>query len=89
MSGITKDEAMRIVTEKYLDGIDCQNPPSPQKLQSELLACVQNEFKVQNTTKDKGDKWHMPDKLSTSQLTEVLLKLYHILETPEYKDIIQ
>ena len=78
MSGITKDEAMRIVTEKYLDGIDCQNPPSPQKLQSELLACVQNEFKVQNTTKDKGDKWRMPDKLSTSQLTEVLLKLYHI-----------
>lgn len=78
MSGITKDEAMRIVTEGYLANIDISNPPSPKDLQADLLTCVQLEFKTQNAGKDKGDRWRMPDKLSTSQIAQIMLRLYNI-----------
>lgn len=74
----TKDETIKEITYEYLEKIDPANPPSPENIQGDILDEVRNAFKLENAVRDNGDKWKIPDKLSPSQITSIMLKLYDI-----------
>lgn len=74
----TKDETIKEITYEYLEKIDSANPPSPENIQGDILDEVRNAFKLENAVRDNGDKWKIPDKLSPSQITSIMLKIYDI-----------
>ena len=75
----TRDEEIREITLDYLNKINIQNPPSPAKIQEELLDAISASFQAQNTMRPKGDKWKIPDRLLTEQVAMVILHLHPVV----------
>ena len=75
----TKAETLREITEDYLEKIDLNNPPDPATIQADILDAVNLQFQLENTNRCKGSSWKIPDRLEPSQISQILLKLYHIV----------
>lgn len=75
----TLNETIRICTETYLDQIDVDNPPTPSEVEAELVTAVTEACALENQIRAKGDKLAAPKKLCSSQIANIMLKLYHIV----------
>ena len=74
----TKNETIRSVTEEYLDSIDVKHPPSPADIQGDLLDKIKNAFELENSVKEKADKWKIPDVLTPAQISDIIKVLYPV-----------
>lgn len=74
----TISDVLRVVTQQYLDQINTAAPPSPEKIESDLLTAIQLVFTQENLGLPKGAKWHIPQKLTFSQIAEIMARLYPI-----------
>lgn len=76
----TKDETLRETTAQYLAGINPVSPPDPATLQADLLADVQATFDLENAMRAKNMQWKIPDRLTQSQIADILIHLYPIVK---------
>lgn len=73
----TKDIVLRKETESYLQGITSANLPSPDKIQEDIVAQVETEYRKINATLLQGQKkWVPPDALEPAQIAMIMDKLY-------------
>lgn len=75
----TFDETLRDITKDYLARINPDNPPSPAKIKADILDATRLQIQLENTNRDKGDKWKVPNKLYPIQIAEIMLHLYKII----------
>ena len=73
-----RDEIIREITEDYLEKINPSNPPSPKQIQEDLLLLIQNQFELENVTRAKGNKLQLPQKLSASQIADIILRVHPV-----------
>ena len=74
----TINKVIRKVTREYLNTVDVNNIPSPDDIEGYILAEVKTAFDLENSIRPKGDKWKVPQKLSHSQIADILLALYPV-----------
>lgn len=74
----TKDETIRSVTIKYLDALDLSNLPGLDDLKGDLIEKTQQAFQLENSVKDKGLAWRIPDTLTPWQIASLILKIHHV-----------
>lgn len=74
----TKDETIRSVTTEYLDALDLANLPTLDDLKGDLIDATQKAFQLENSVKDKGMAWRMPDTLTPWQIAALILKIHHV-----------
>lgn len=78
VAGKTKNEVLREVTDRYIADLDLSNPPDPYTIERELLHTVKVEFDIENSTRDKFDKWKVPQTLTFAQIAVLMQALYPI-----------
>ena len=74
----TKDGLMKRVVALYLDGVDPDNAPQPEQIESEILSIWRNEVKIHNATVDKGDRYPVPSRLSNYMIAEILITVHRV-----------
>lgn len=77
---MNKDEVMRVVTQKYLDGLDKDNIPSNSQIAKELIERVREEFSLENALRVKGEKWLIPQQLTNAQIALIVRFKYSIVK---------
>lgn len=75
----TKHATIRKVTYDYLKNIDKKNIPSPETIESEILAELEEVFAAENQNKPKNKQWKCPDKLMAAQIADILYALHPII----------
>ena len=74
----TKNQVLRTTTLNYLKTLDLSNPPDAYQIESELLDKIREAFELENSVKEKGRKWMIPDNLSFSQIADIISELYPV-----------
>lgn len=75
----TKSQVYSEVTGAYLSTIDRDNPPPLETIETELLTETILAFTMENANKtDKSLKWAIPDKLTNSQIADIIIHLYPV-----------
>ena len=78
----TINDVLRSTTQDYLASLDPSNPPSPATVEAELLANVKNAFDLENSIRQKGQKWQIPTVLEFQQIAEIVAYLYPVCRIP-------
>lgn len=78
MANKSKNQVLREVTEKYLSTLDPNNPPNPTTIESGLLEAIERQFDLENSVKQKGRAWPIPQTLHFSQIAGIINYLYPI-----------
>ena len=78
MPNRTKSQVLRKTTLDYLSTLDPDNPADPATIESELLAQVEQQFDLENSVKQKGRAWPIPQSLHNSQIAEIINYLYPV-----------
>lgn len=74
----SRDLTIKKVTNDYLDSINVEYPPKPADIVGDILANTRVAFDIHNASAEKGEKWRFRHRLSPTQLTDIMLKLYPI-----------
>lgn len=72
------NEVIATQTAAYLDGIDPATPPTPQVIEAELLALVNEQIEVENLNHHKKNQIPFLKVLTHGQIARILLALHHI-----------
>lgn len=75
----TKDQTIQEITSEYLDRIQPTDNINPAIVEADILDELMNAFELENTNKDKGKRWKFMVRLITSQIADILLRLYCII----------
>ena len=78
MPNRTKSQVLRGTTLKYLSALDPDNPPDPVTIESELLEQIEQQYDLENSVKQKGRAWSIPQHLHNSQIAEIINYLYPV-----------
>lgn len=78
MPNRTKSQVLRETTLKYLSTLDTDNPPDPVTIESELLEQIEQQYDLENSVKQKGRAWPIPQHLHNSQIAEIINHLYPV-----------
>ena len=78
MPNRTKSQVLRETTLKYLSTLDIDNPPDPVTIESELLEQIEQQYDLENSVKQKGRAWPIPQHLHNSQIAEIINHLYPV-----------
>lgn len=81
-----KPQALKFITKVYLDQLDPDEYHVPEKIASELIGLIRNEFKAYNENALPRAKWQIPDGLTPELITMVMLHLHNI-KTINYADL--
>lgn len=73
------NEIMQSCTIDYLDSLDPNNIPPPDRIEAELVAKVREECLLDNAVRGKDDKLRPPTKLCAKQIADIMLRLYPIV----------
>lgn len=75
----TMSDVLRVTTEGYLDDLDRDNPPSPARIESDLLSEIRTVINAQNGMLEDGErKWKPPIALGFQQIAEIVAFLYPV-----------
>ena len=74
----TINDVLYTITLNYLETIDKSNPPSPDKIEVDLLSAIQQTFEQENVSQPKGAKWKIPLRLDFTQIAYIMAALYPI-----------
>lgn len=74
-----QNDIIRSVTKDYLDTLDAKTPPSPATIEEDLINLVNGEINVENTGRGRDNKITPLQKLTTSQIAQVMLKLHRVV----------
>lgn len=75
----TLNAILREETHKYLDNLDMNNIPTPRQIEDELFEEIRTRIITENAVRDKNERIKLPAKLSTSQIAEIMAKIYPII----------
>lgn len=78
MSNRTMNQVLRKTTLNYLSKLGPENAPDPGTIESELLEQVEKAFDLENSVKQKGRAWPIPQSLHNSQIAEIINYLYPV-----------
>ena len=78
----TINDVLRSTTKDYLASLDPSNPPEPATVEAELLTHIKNAFELENSVKQKGQKWLIPTVLEFQQIAEIVAYLYPVCRIP-------
>ena len=78
----TINDVLRSTTKDYLASLDPLNPPEPATVEAELLTHIKNAFELENSVKQKGQKWLIPTVLEFQQIAEIVAYLYPVCRIP-------
>ncbi len=72
-------DVLRVTTEGYLFDLDRDNPPSPARIESDLLSEIRTVINAQNGMLEDGErKWKPPIALGFQQIAEIVAFLYPV-----------
>ena len=72
-------DVLRVTTEGYLFDLDRDNPPSPARIESDLLSEIRAVINAQNGMLEDGErKWKSPQMLGFQQIAEIVAYLYPV-----------
>lgn len=75
----TMSDVLRVTTEGYLFDLDRDNPPSPARIESDLLSEIRAVINAQNGMLEDGErKWKSPQMLGFQQIAEIVAYLYPV-----------
>ena len=75
----TMSDVLRVTTEGYLFDLDRDNPPSPARIESDLLSEIRTVINAQNGMLEDGErKWKSPQMLGFQQIAEIVAYLYPV-----------
>ena len=75
----TMSDVLRVTTEGYLFDLDRDNPPSPARIESDLLSEIRTVINAQNGMLEDGErKWKPPIALGFQQIAEIVAYLYPV-----------
>lgn len=75
----TMSDVLRVTTEGYLFDLDRDNPPSPARIESDLLSEIRTVINAQNGMLEDGErKWKPPIALEFQQIAEIVAYLYPV-----------
>ena len=74
----TKEDTIKNITTEYLRDIDIDNYPDPEQIKGDLLERIHDSFELENSCKDKNNKWKIPQELDGSVIAQIILRLYHV-----------
>jgi putative DNA primase/helicase len=74
-----QNDIIRSATKDYLDTLDPKSPPSPAVIEQELIDKVNGEITIENTMRLRDNKITLLQKLTTSQIAQVMLKLHRVV----------
>ena len=78
-SATTINKIITECTNAYLEQLDLDDLPSYTDMEVELLTSIRQAVSIENTSRSKGDCLHRPDRLSESQIAQILLYIYKII----------
>lgn len=76
------------VTKSYLKHIDTKNPPSPQKIEADILTDIHRQIaqhnimtktKIAHKDAEASELLHAPNSLCEAQIADIMLTLHHIV----------
>ena len=74
----TRNETIRDITIEYLNNIDVDNPPKPADIEGDLIDEIEKAFELENSVRNKNNKWSIPTMLNPSQIADIMKTLYPI-----------
>ena len=74
----TLNDVLRVTTLDYLQTIQPTNPPPPSEIEEKVLDLVSDAIRTENTFRQRGEKWRIPERLSFSQIADIMAYLYPI-----------
>lgn len=74
----TYNDVIRSTTRDYLQKIQKNNPPTPDVIEEEILDQTASAIRMENSIREKGEKWKIPQKLEFSQIADIMSYLYPI-----------
>lgn len=74
----TQNDIVRGATREYIETLDPLNPPSPEKIEAELLHAVNSEIMLHNHERDKSEKMGTLKTLTFAQIAQILMHLHRI-----------
>ncbi len=63
----------------YLEQFEPNNPPAPEQFRGELIASIEARFELENSTKEKGRKWKIPDTLPPRAIAEAIMRFDNVI----------
>ena len=75
----TLNRIIKDVTTKFVNLLNPNNPPPPPDIEQDLLEDARNEILLENATRPKGNLLSPPCKLNASQISDIMLKIHHIV----------
>ena len=75
----TLNAILREITHDYLDTLDMNNIPSPGEIEDDLFSLIRTRITTENAIREKNEKIKLPVSLSTSQIAEIMAKIYPIV----------
>ena len=75
---MTKGRVIYKATIDYLNGLDLNNPPTPEVVEAELLEKIRFEFEIENAGKEKKRHWRIPAELDNITIARIIVKLHII-----------
>lgn len=73
-----KPQALKFITKVYLDQLDPDEYHVPEKIASELIGLIRNEFKAYNENALPRAKWQIPDGLNPALIGMTMLHVHTI-----------
>lgn len=75
----TKEDTINEVTCAYLAQLDIKNLPSPEDIKADILDQMKSAFDLENTVKEKAEKWRIMDRLIPVQVAAITATLYPVI----------
>lgn len=75
----TKEDTINEVTCAYLAQLDIKNLPSPENIKADILDQMKSAFDLENTVKEKAEKWKIMDRLIPVQVAAITTTLYPVI----------
>lgn len=74
----TLNNILRLHTNVYVSQIDPDNPPTPQKIEEDILGAVKQSITADNACLPKEQRIKAPTKLNPKQIADIMLKIHWI-----------
>lgn len=75
----TIGDVLRSLTDEYVHSLDPNNPPAPDRIESDLLENIQRAVFTQNQNRNDGEpKWKAPTALEFQQIATIVAHLYPV-----------